>query len=335
MKIRKITLFILCTIVVFVSCNNDDDDGSDVILVPIADRTEQQVIDKDSLLGYLNTNYYNSSVFIGNPNPSIDDLVITELPDGETVPIDHTLLIDDVEIKTTVFVDFDEEVDYEYYILRLNQGGGIEKPNFSDNVRVNYSGNLLDEVVFDSSANPVDFDLITLVPGWSRVLPEFNSAESFIESGDGTINYSNTGVGVMFLPSGLGYFADSPTSSIPIYSNLIFKFELYQTEILDHDFDGISSYLEDLNGDLSLGNDDTDEDGIPNFIDRDDDNDGTLTVEEDLEDIDPNVDSNGDGILDNDLDGDGDPTNDDTDGDGTPNYLDTDDIVSNKDDDDN
>jgi len=33
------------------------------------------------------------------------------------------------------------------------------------------------------------------------------------------------------------------------------------------------------------------------------------------------------------LDGDGDPTNDDTDGDGIPNYLDTDNTESNKDDD--
>lgn len=331
MKIRKITLYILCTLVVFVSCNNDDDDGTEIIEVPLRDRTEQQVIDNDSLLGYLNTHYYNSSVFIGNMNPSMNDLVITELMSGETVPVDHTLLIDDIETKVTVYLD----VDYEYYILRLNQGGGSEKPNFTDNVRVNYSGNLLDEVVFDSSASPVDFDLTSVLIGWSRVFPEFNVAESFNEPGDGTINFLNTGVGVMFLPSGLGYFAAPPFgSNIPIYSPLIFKFDLYQTEILDHDFDGIPSYLEDIDGDLDIINDDTDANGFPNFVDRDDDGDGTITEEEDLEDIDPNVDSNGDGILDNDLDGDGDPTNDDTDGDGIPNYLDIDDIVSNKDDND-
>ena len=97
MKIRKITLYILCVIVAFVSCNKDDG-GFILIEVPIVDRTEQQVIDKDSLIGYLETHYYNSSVFVGNMNPSINDLVITELADGETnPPVDHTLLIDAIE----------------------------------------------------------------------------------------------------------------------------------------------------------------------------------------------------------------------------------------------
>jgi len=332
MKIRKITLYVLCIIVGFVSCSKDDDE-LDIEVVPLRDRAEQQVADKDSLLGYLNTHYYNSSVFIANPNPSINDLIISKLAEGETnSPVDHTLLIDAVEIKTTVFL----EVDYEYYILRLNQGGGSDSPHFSDDVRVIYSGNLLDEEVFDSAVNPTDFDLTSLVTGWSRVLPDFNVAESFVDNGDGTINFLNAGVGVMFLPSGLAYFSNPPIgSNIPVYSSLIFKFELYQSEINDHDLDGVPSYLEDINGDLNLGNDDTDEDGIQDFIDIDDDGDGTLTIEEDLEDIDVNIDSSGDGILDNDLDGDGDPTNDDTDGDGIPNYLDTDDTVSNKDDNNN
>lgn len=51
---------------------------------------------------------------------------------------------------------------------------------------------------------------------------------------------------------------------------------------------------------------DTDNDGYPNYIDIDDDGDNIATLDEDL-------------------DGDGDPTNDDTDNDGIPNYLDTDD----------
>ena len=133
----------------------------------------------------------------------------------------------------------------------------------------------------------------------------------------------------------LNYVSKSRRVNVNIWlsSNLIFKFELYQSEINDHDFDGVPSYLEDIDGDGEVFNDDTDEDEIPDYADQDDDGDGTLTVEEDLEDIDLNVDSNGDGDLTNDLDGDGDPTNDDTDGDGIPNYLDTDNTESNKDDD--
>jgi len=51
---------------------------------------------------------------------------------------------------------------------------------------------------------------------------------------------------------------------------------------------------------------DLDNDGFPNYIDFDDDGDGILTKDEDV-------------------DGDGDPTNDDTDGDNIPNNLDDDD----------
>lgn len=277
MKIRKITLYILCAIVGFISCSKDDN-RDNPIFVDIRDRAEQQIADKDSLIGYLETHYYNSSVFVGNLNPSINDLIISELAGGETnPPVDHTLLIDAIETKTTIFLD----VDYEYYILRLNQGGGIVSPNFSDDVRVIYSGNLLDEEVFDSAVTPTDFDLTSLVTGWGRVLPQFNIAADFIDNGDGTVSFNNAGVGVMFLPSGLAYFSDPPLdSNIPLYSSLIFRFELFQTEINDHDGDGVPSYLEDLNGDLTLANDDTDEDGIQNFLDRDDDGDGVLTINE-------------------------------------------------------
>ncbi|MCF6295930.1 MAG: hypothetical protein L3J25_09610 [Flavobacteriaceae bacterium] len=275
MKIKRVLLITLCVIIGFVSCSKDDN-RDDPIIVDLRDRAEQQVIDRDSLIGYLETHYYNSSVYVGNPNPSINDLVITELPDGESVPADHTLLIDAIEIKTTVF-----EADYEYYILRLNQGGGVDRPNFSDDVRVIYTGNLLDEEVFDSAVTPTDFDLVNpnIISGWRKVFPSFNVAESFIEPGDGTISFSNVGVGVMFLPSGLGFFS-SIQNGIPAYSPLIFKFELYQSEINDHDSDGVPSYLEDIDDDGEVFNDDTDENGIPNYFDVDDDGDGVLTINE-------------------------------------------------------
>ena len=80
---------------------------------------------------------------------------------------------------------------------------------------------------------------------------------------------------------------------------------------LDCDFDNVP------NGD-EIGYGDTDGDGLPNFNDPDDDNDGVDTINEDYTDTD---------VSDGEVDptGDGDPQNDDTDGDGTPDYLDTDD----------
>ena len=131
----------------------------------------------------------------------------------------------------------------------------------------------------------------------------------------------------MFLPSGMGYYS-SAAGAVPVYSNLIFKFKLLESEENDHDFDNVPSHLEDLDGDLDLTNDNTDDDPYADFVDSDDDNDGTLTIDEDLEpDSDLTVDRDGDGDPENDI-GDGDPTNDDTDGDGIPNYLDTDNAES-------
>lgn len=274
MRIRKIALFILCLTIGFLSCKKD---SNSTPTIEVRDRAEQQIIDNDSIVGYLETHYYNSSDFgASNPNPSLNDLVISKLSEGETVPDGHTLLKDAVETKSVVFA----ETDYEFYILKLNQGGG-DSPKFSDKVRVNYEGRLLNETIFDNTANPVTFDLLSLVPGWSKALPYFSTAEGFNDVGDGTIDFYNYGLGVMFLPSGLGYFS-SATININSYSPLIFKIELFQMSQNDDDSDGIPSFMEDLNndGEFTLEDDNTDSDNIPNYVDIDDDGDGILTADE-------------------------------------------------------
>ena len=321
----KLKLYILLIAVLLIgySCGDDDDDG--LVEVPEADRTEQQVIDNDSLVNFLQTHYIDESLLMNNSEVSFNDIEISELPDDGELPNpdDNTLLIDLVEVLTTTYFD----AEYEYYILKINQGGAENSPNFSDKVRVSYEGTLMDDTVFDSSVTPVDFDLTSTIAGWGRVLPEFNNAEGFTINSDGTVTYNNPGIGVMFLPSGLGYFS-AAAGTVPVYSNLIFKFKVFQSEVNDHDFDNVPSHLEDINGDYDLTNDNSDDDTFADFVDSDDDNDGTLTIDEDLEpDSDLTVDRDGDGDPTNDI-GDGDPTNDDTDGDGIPNYLDSDDSAS-------
>ena len=319
----KLYIFLIAILLLGFSCGDDDDDG--VIEVPEADRTEQQVIDNDSLVTFLQSHYVDASLLTNNSIILLNEIEINQLPeDGELPnPNQNSLLIDMVETLTTTYFD----VEYEYYILKINQGGSENSPNFSDKVRVSYEGTLMDDTVFDSSSTPVDFDLTSTIAGWGRVLPEYNNAEDFVINSDGTVTYNNPGIGVMFLPSGLGYYS-AAAGSVPVYSNLIFKFKVFQSEVNDHDFDNVPSHLEDLNGDYDLTNDDTDEDTFADFVDSDDDNDGTLTIDEDLEpDSDLTVDRDGDGDPTNDI-GDGDPTNDDTDGDGIPNYLDPDDTAS-------
>lgn len=77
----------------------------------------------------------------------------------------------------------------------------------------------------------------------------------------------------------------------------------------DTDGDGVADEFEDINQDNNYDNDDTDQDGIPNYLDTNDDNDALDTADEDLN-------------------SDGDFTNDDTDGDGIPNYLDSEDLAA-------
>lgn len=78
----------------------------------------------------------------------------------------------------------------------------------------------------------------------------------------------------------------------------------------DDDNDGIPAEFEDVNGNGNLFDDDTDGDGIPDFLDVDDDGDNVFTRDE----LNPNgINENfGTNVL-------------DSDGDGTPDYLDTDD----------
>lgn len=283
MKLKTYALSTLCFLVLLSSCKKDDD--SPVQFVE-RDRTEQQAADSDSLKAYLNSHYYNRAKFAEPGDHTISEIIISELKkddSGNFLPMPdpdkNQMLSEAVDIdnpKKTKYLD----VDYEFYVLDLNKGGG-EHPNFSDKVRVNYNGFLSNGTSFDGTITPIEFDLVreVAVQGWREVLPEFKTAEGFVENGDGTVTYSNYGLGVMFLPSGLAYYSEA-RGGFPAYSNMMFKFELLQSEITDHDGDGIPSYMEDLNGDKNLYNDNTDGDRDPNFLDPDDDGDGVLTINE-------------------------------------------------------
>lgn len=111
---------------------------------------------------------------------------------------------------------------------------------------------------------------------------------------------------------------------------------------IDADNDTVPTDVEDANNDTNLANDDTDGDGIPNYLDNDDDGDLVLTNLEyvfqrlndqtslNLMDTDndtiPNYldnDDDGDGLLTwkEDYNKDGNPANDDTNTNGLPDYL--------------
>jgi hypothetical protein len=128
--------------------------------------------------------------------------------------------------------------------------------------------------------------LYNTIRGWSEIFPKFKTG-SYTTNNDGTVSYNDFGAGVMFIPSGLGYYS-SGSGNIPAYAPLVFSFKLYELQRLDQDNDGIPSYQEDVDGDgyMSLletgvlNPDDSDGDGIPNFLDVDDDGDGYGTRSE-------------------------------------------------------
>ena len=104
---------------------------------------------------------------------------------------------------------------------------------------------------------------------------------------DGTVDFDKFGRGLIFMPSGLGYF-NSAQTSIPTYSPLIFEISVFTINKSDHDGDGVLSINEDPNKDGNPYNDDTDEDGVINMYDEDDDGDGILTKDE-LDGNDPTI----------------------------------------------
>jgi len=64
-------------------------------------------------------------------------------------------------------------------------------PHFSDDVRLNYSEFLTNGDVFDSTVNPTEFDLTGLIPGWARVIPEFNISDSYMLITAITVSYTS------------------------------------------------------------------------------------------------------------------------------------------------
>lgn len=298
MRLNKLFIASLFLAVFAISCDKDDDGGNEVI--PDRDRGEQEIADQEALEAYLSTHFYNYEEF-ETPASDFDYVVRLDTIDAENA--DKIPLIDSDLLEKKVVTR--GEVDYTIYILKVREGAG-EKAKFSDSTFVSYRGQLLNGSSFDGSNTPVWFDLPNTIIGFGQSLNEFGGATGFEVNPDNTISWTNDfGIGTVFIPSGLGYFSTT-RAGIPAYSPLIFNVQVFATNEADHDKDGIPSYMEDLDGDEILTNDDTDGDFVPNYGDMDDDGDFVPTAEE--------ISINEDGSI----------NFPDTDGDGTPDYLDKD-----------
>ena len=330
MKFKNlIVLFTL--IIAIIACNNDDDSSVDNF-----DAVAQAVIDDETLIEYLKSHYYI---------PATED---EDFGTVDTIMNNEASLYDNLGDDLKVQEITHDDINYKLYYLMLNEGVN-DNPTRYDSVFVKYRGFFLDSIKFDENTSfnkpSAWLDLVNVIQGWKYGFPNFKSGNNVTQVGE-PITLENTGKGVLFFPSGLAYGNNGTTVGFEDgFENkpLLFHIELGQVIRSDHDNDGILTRYEDLNGDgeFDTENDDTDQDGFPDYFDVDDDGDAVLTINEDIDgDGDPrnddsdndgipdylDTDDDGDGILtiDEDTDGDGDPGNDDSDGDGIPNYLDPD-----------
>lgn len=286
------------------SCGSDD--SAPTNFVPARDRGDEAPLATAIIREYLETHFYNYEEF-ANPPANFDYRIVFDTISGDN--LDKTPLIEQV-VSKTVKDRVTDGVTYDLFYLNVAQGGGTESPNFPDIATLTYEGYYINKEIptipynklFDGSVVPVTFDLTGVVNGFQDALIEFNVAEDILTNNDGTTEAINPGIGAVFMPSGLGYYVNPPAgSAIPIYAQLIFAFNLYSVVEGDQDNDGILSIYEDLNSNGLEEDDDTDADNVPNFADADDDNDGRPTRDEIEIDSEGNVtfpDVDGDGIVD-------------------------------------
>lgn len=296
MKKGILTRFFALTIFISLfACSSNDDEETE----ELRDFNEQASADDLLIREFLSTHTYNYEDFSASNNDIEFQMDTLAGESANKTPLIDLVTSQQVTVNTTE----GESIQHTLYYVVARQGSRLEdRSSIVDSVYLSYRGKLLDNSIFDESVIPIWFDNTAVITGFRYGVSQF-APGSFTQNQDGTIDFQSFGQGAFFLPSGLGYYGNARTG-IPAYSPLIFSVNVYTTNQADHDYDGILSIDEDVDGDGNPFNDDTDGDDIPNYADIDDDGDGINTIAE--------YDKDGDGIP------------DDTDGDGIPDYLDDD-----------
>ena len=107
-----------------------------------------------------------------------------------------------------------EPTESGLYYVKINDGNG-EKPAQGDNVKVHYTGKLLNGTVFDSSVErgepiEVPIGMGYVIPGWDEGIMMMSKGEK----------------GILYIPYDLAYGPTGASPVIPPFANLIFEVEL-------------------------------------------------------------------------------------------------------------
>ena len=262
-------LKVLCLLffVAMVTACKDDDSTK---VAPPRDYGVQYITEKADIENYLKSHYISG----------VDDEFNINFA---ALPLDgtQTSIWDQTEYPLQNKIVNSNSVDYTVYYLMLNQGTG-GSPSRYDNIRAAYRGTTLPEgTQFDYMPFPQGYSSLTgAIEGWQEIIPLFQQGTYIDNGGPDPARFENYGAGAMFLPSGLAYYNTIPEgTSLGTYVSMIFTFKLYQFEFADNDADGILTKDETVPG-TDPADYDTDGDGIANYLDTDDDNDGVPTLTE-------------------------------------------------------
>ena len=262
------TLLALFTLFTIASCTKNDSTAT----VALRDYKVQYDSDIDSIDKYIDTHYIESV-------DSDFNITMAKIPVGGSqlsVRLQQDYPLDSVKVQNDT-----HGVNYKIYYLKLREGAN-ESPTAVDSVYISYKGNLLTDGQFDYSESPIWFQLQAVVAGWGEIIPLFKTGTYDTSEGPNPTTFSNFGAGVMFVPSGLAYYNQIPSAYIPSYSPLIFSFKLKSQRFRDHDRDGVLSKYEVSPTEVGQkpADYDSDGDGVANFYDIDDDGDRYMTKNE-------------------------------------------------------
>ena len=200
---KKKLFFLVPVLLLFVQCKKDDT----IEPIPIRDYSEQVIVDQNILETYLKTHTYNYEDF----NNELDINIKLDTLSGRNST--KLSLFEQAKVKTVNITDEDGNIVTHnlYYIIARE---GINRsPSVADSVYVAYDGILTDGNLFDNRKFPIWIDLANSLQGFREGVSELRTG-NYTENSNGTISYNSFGVGLFFIPSGIGYF-ENVSSGIP------------------------------------------------------------------------------------------------------------------------